>query len=76
MDRVTIVEAERDFAGLVNRVHSEGIGIELERDDQVVAYLTPAAPHSRLKVRDLNSFLQGLPKLGDDADAFLSDLHR
>jgi len=72
--RITVAEAERDFANLVNRVYSEGIPVELERGDEVIAHLTPAVPRSRLKVRDLNAFLEGLPKLGEDADAFMEDV--
>lgn len=74
MYRISVSEAERDFANLVNRVYSEGIPIELERGDEVIAHLTPAEPRSRLKVRELNAFLEGLPKLREDADAFLEDL--
>ena len=75
MDRVTIAEAERHLAALVNRVYSEGVSIELEQGDRVVAYLTPALPQSPLKARDLAAFLQSLPKLGEDADSFSADLH-
>ena len=74
MYRITVAEAERDFANLVNRVYSEGIPVELERGDKVIAHLTPAVPRSRLKVRELSAFLEGLPKLGEDADAFLEDM--
>jgi antitoxin (DNA-binding transcriptional repressor) of toxin-antitoxin stability system len=74
MHRVSVAEAERDFANLVNRVYSEGVPVELERGDEVIAHLTPAVPRSRLKVCDLNAFLAKLPKLGEDADAFLEDL--
>ena len=74
MPRITIADAERDFVGLVNRVYSEGIEVELERGDKVIAHLTPAAPRSPLKVRDLNAFLRGLPRLYNDADAFLNDV--
>jgi antitoxin (DNA-binding transcriptional repressor) of toxin-antitoxin stability system len=74
MNRLSIAEAQRNFVALVDRVCSEGIGVELERDDSVVAYLTPATPRSSLKVGDLNAFLQRLPRLGDDAKAFLADL--
>ena len=74
MYRITVAEAERDFANLVNRVYSEGIPVELERGDEVIAHLTPAVPRSRLKVRELNAFLERLPKVGEDADAFLDDL--
>jgi len=72
--RITIAEAERDFANLVNRVYSERIPVELERGHEVIARLTPAVPRSRLKVGDLNAFLAGLPGLGEDADAFLDDV--
>lgn len=74
MYRITVAEAERDFANLVNRVYSEGIPVELERDDEVIAHLTPAVPRSRLKVCELNAFLEALPRLREDADAFLEDM--
>jgi antitoxin (DNA-binding transcriptional repressor) of toxin-antitoxin stability system len=72
--RLTITEAERDFSGLVSRVFSEGISVELRRGDSVIAYLTPALPQSPLKVGDLNAFLQQLPKLEADTEAFLADV--
>ena len=72
--RITIAEAERYFARLVNRVYSEGVPVELERGDEVIAHLTPAVPRSRLKVGQLEGFLERLPRLGEDADAFLDDL--
>ena len=56
MYRITVSEAERDFANLVNRVYSEGIPVELQRGGEVIAHLA------------------GLPKLGEDADAFLEDV--
>jgi antitoxin (DNA-binding transcriptional repressor) of toxin-antitoxin stability system len=74
MHRVNVTEAERNFANLVDRVDSEGIGVELLRGDRVVAYLTPALTQSPVKVRDLNAFLQNLPKLGEDAAAFATDV--
>lgn len=74
MDRMTISEAERDLAGLVERVYSEGVTIGLQRGEQVVAYLTPAPPQSQLKVGALHAFLQGLPKLQDDTEGFLNDV--
>jgi antitoxin (DNA-binding transcriptional repressor) of toxin-antitoxin stability system len=74
MDRLTVSQAEQNFSGLVNRVYSEGLSIELERGDKVVAYLTPALPKSSLRVAGLAAFLVGLPKLGDDAEQFSADL--
>ncbi|HEX5269120.1 MAG TPA: hypothetical protein VFW33_01470 [Gemmataceae bacterium] len=74
MERMTVADAGRDFGSLVTRVYTEGISIELEQGDKVVARLTPGVPPSPLKVGDLNAFLQGLPRLGDDAEAFDQDL--
>ena len=71
---MTIAEAKKNLEELVEKVCSEGISIELERDNRVVARLTPATPRSPLTVGEFNSFLQGLPRLGDDADAFTKDV--
>lgn len=74
MHQLTIAEAGQDFAAIVDRVASEGIAIEIRRGESVVAYLSPAQPRSKLKVGDLNAFLENLPKLGEDAEAFSADL--
>ncbi len=74
MHRMTVAEAERDFSKLVDRVHSEGISVELERGDKVIACLSPVRPHSLLKVHELNAFLEKLPKLDGDAEAFSEDI--
>ncbi len=74
MHRLSVADAERDFSKLVDRVYSEGISVELEREDKVVACLMPAGRHAALKVQDLNTFLDRLPKLDEDAEAFRNDL--
>jgi len=74
MQRIAVSEAKLDFANLVNRVYAEGIGIEIVLGDKVIAQLIPATPRSPLKVQDLNAFLQRLPKLGDDSEAFSDDV--
>lgn len=74
MDRISLREAERDFSVLIDRVYTQGVSIELERDNKVIARITPAGPSSPLKVRDLNKFLESLPKLREDAEAFANDL--
>ena len=74
MDRITVAEAARDFSALADRVYSDGTSVELERDKQTIAYLSPARPRSALKVRDLTTFLQALPELGDDAEVFSEDI--
>ena len=71
---MNVAEAEKNFAKLVNEVYLEGISVDLERDDKVIARLTPAEPRSPLTVGDLNAFLRNLPSLGDDADGFAQDV--
>jgi antitoxin (DNA-binding transcriptional repressor) of toxin-antitoxin stability system len=71
---MNIAEAEKNFANLVNKVYVEGISVDLERDDLVIARLTPAEPRSPLTVGELNAFLRNLPSLGDDADGFAQDV--
>ena len=70
---MNVAEAEKNFANLVNKVYAEGISVDLERDDKVIARLTPAEPRSSLTIGQLNAFLRGLPSLGDDAEEFLRD---
>jgi antitoxin (DNA-binding transcriptional repressor) of toxin-antitoxin stability system len=71
---MNVADAEKDFAKLVNKVYVEGVSVDLERDDKVIARLIPAEPYSPLTVGELNSFLRGLPSLGDDAEAFARDI--
>lgn len=53
---------------------TEGITVDLERDDRVIARLMPAQPKSPLTVGELNAFLRSLPPLGDDAEDFARDI--
>ena len=69
IERCTIADAALNFDGLVSRVADEGIVVEIERDNHVVARLSPATP-SPLTVNDLSAFFAQLPSLGDDAQAF------
>lgn len=71
---MNVAEAAQDFAKLVNKVYAEGITVDLERDNKVIARLMPAQPTSALTVGELNAFLRKLPSLGDDADAFARDV--
>jgi antitoxin (DNA-binding transcriptional repressor) of toxin-antitoxin stability system len=75
MNRVTVADAERGFAELIDKVCAEGISVDLMREHEIVARLTPANSKPCLQVRDLNQFLMTLPELGDDRAAFLSDLN-
>lgn len=69
-----VIEAAKDLARLVDKVDRERVTIDLERDDRIVARLTPAEPRVALTVGELNAFLRNLPSLGDDGDAFASDV--
>jgi hypothetical protein len=71
---MNLAEAEKNFVKLVDQVYSEGISIDLERDQKVIARLTPAETRSPLTVGKLNTFLSHLPSLADDADQFSLDI--
>ena len=72
---MNVAEAERNFTKLVERVHQEGISIDLERDNQVIARLTPPPVKKKgMTLGELNAFLQSLPSLGDDAEDFSKDI--
>ena len=70
--KMNLSEAAKNFTSLVDKVYSEGISVDLERDDKVIARLTPALPRSPLTVDRLNAFLKNLPPLADDAVDFLA----
>jgi antitoxin (DNA-binding transcriptional repressor) of toxin-antitoxin stability system len=71
---MNVAEAEKNFVKLVNQVYVEGITVDLERDEKVIARLIPAESRSPLTVGGLNAFLRGLPSLGDDAATFAKDV--
>jgi len=71
---MNVAEVEKNFANLVEKVYSEGITVDLERDERIIARLVPVEPHATLTVGELAAFLRNLPPLGDDADAFGQDV--
>ncbi len=74
MERISVTEARRHFDELIGRVSHEGVTVELERDNRVVARLSPAG--HRVQVADLNRVFSSFPSLGDDADSFARDVDR
>ncbi|NLY00123.1 MAG: hypothetical protein GXY83_28825 [Rhodopirellula sp.] len=74
MNRVSVGEAGRQFEELLERVVRDGVTVELERNHQVVARLSPAG--RRMPVADLNRFFADLPSLSADAQAFADDVAR
>jgi antitoxin (DNA-binding transcriptional repressor) of toxin-antitoxin stability system len=74
MNRISVAEAGRHFTELIEQVTRQGVTVELERNDEIVARLSPVG--RRLQARDLPRFFASLPSLGDDADAFGRDVER
>ena len=74
MERLSVTQAVRQFSDLMNRVFYQGIIVELERGNRVIARIYPVAPESPLKVKDLNAFFHELPSLGEDSESFTKDL--
>ncbi len=74
MERLTVADAGRRLDELIERVSSQGVTIELERNSQVVARISPAG--HRVRVADLNRVFAGFPALDDDAESFAADVER
>jgi hypothetical protein len=52
MERISVIEAGRQFDELVRRVAREQVTVELEQDNEVIARLSPVG--HRVRVADLN----------------------
>lgn len=72
MERISVADAQRQFDDLVGRVTNDGVVVELERDDEVVARFAPAK--RAVRVADLNNIFSQFPSLNEDADKFADDL--
>jgi antitoxin (DNA-binding transcriptional repressor) of toxin-antitoxin stability system len=74
MERISVTKAVRNFSDLLNRVFYQGITVELERGNKVVARIVPVSLESSVKVKDLNRFFKSLPSIGEDAEEFSKDI--
>lgn len=74
MERINVTQAVRQFSDLLNRIFYQGVSVELERGNKVIARISPVSMTSSLKVKDLNRLFADLPSLGDDANVFTKDL--
>jgi antitoxin (DNA-binding transcriptional repressor) of toxin-antitoxin stability system len=74
MERISVTQAVRQFSDLLNRIFYQGVSVELERGNKVIARISPVSIVSSLKVKDLNRMFAELPSLGDDARVFTKDL--
>jgi antitoxin (DNA-binding transcriptional repressor) of toxin-antitoxin stability system len=74
MERISVTQAVRQFSDLLNRIFYQGVSVELERGNKVIARISPVSTESPIKVKDLNRIFAKLPSLGDDAGVFTQDL--
>jgi antitoxin (DNA-binding transcriptional repressor) of toxin-antitoxin stability system len=71
MNRISATNAARNFSDLINRVRYQGTSFEIERGNEVIARIVPAAPPATLSIADLNEQWAKLPHLDpEDADLF------
>jgi antitoxin (DNA-binding transcriptional repressor) of toxin-antitoxin stability system len=70
---LSATEAVRTFSDLLNRIRYRGEEFVVERGGEPVCRMSPAAPASRLTLRELAAILREIPT----ADAgFASDVRR
>lgn len=74
MDSITATKAARHFSDLLNRVAYRHESVEIRRGGRAVARLVPVESRPSVQVRDLNTVLSCLPRLGEDATAFAADV--
>jgi antitoxin (DNA-binding transcriptional repressor) of toxin-antitoxin stability system len=70
MNRISATHAARNFSDLINRVRYQGASFEIERGNEVIARIIPAAPSITLTIADLDEQWAQLPRL-DSEDAGL-----
>jgi antitoxin (DNA-binding transcriptional repressor) of toxin-antitoxin stability system len=76
MSRISATNAARNFSDLINRVRYQGASFEIERGNEVIARIIPAAPASTLSIADLDKQWAQLPRLDlEDAELFEANIH-
>lgn len=72
---VTATEAVRDFSGLLNLIRFKGETYIIKRGGKPVACLGPIKEARATRtLKELESVLRELPRLGDELDSFEKDL--
>ncbi len=74
MEKINVTSAARNLSELINRVAYQGASFELKRGGKSVARLVPAGPAKQVKISDLNDLFMCLPRLNEDAEAFVQDI--
>ncbi len=77
MHTLSVTEAVRNFADLVNRAFYQGLHFRLTRGGRAVAELSPPSGGATVSAADLRLALGRLPRLGaDEANAFSRDIEK
>jgi antitoxin (DNA-binding transcriptional repressor) of toxin-antitoxin stability system len=71
--RISATAAVRTFSDLLSRIRYRGEEFIIERAGEPVCRMTPAAPASRLSLRELASLLREIP--GSD-EGYAADVRR
>lgn len=74
---ISATEANRSFSELLNRVYYQGLTFEVKRGREIIAKISPCTTSSKhtIKVRELNVFLETIPKLDpEDSKEFEKEL--
>jgi len=74
---ISATEAVRGFSEILNTIKFNGTHYVIERSGKPIVSMKPFSEGSRIKpLQELKSILESLPRLGDEAEAFASDLKK
>jgi len=73
--KISATEAVRKFSEILSHVHYKGDSYTVVRGGKSVASISPVSLPTKAKTMgELKSLLAVIPKLGDEAEAFESDI--
>jgi len=75
--KISATEAVRKFSEILSHVHYRGDSYTIIRGGKTVASLMPLPHESKSRTRTLGELIRllaGIPKLGDESEAFESDI--
>ena len=75
--KISATEAVRKFSEILSHVHYRGDSYTIIRGGKTMAAITPLPYESESRIKtlgELSRLLAGIPKLGDESEAFESDI--
>jgi hypothetical protein len=73
---ISAADAEKNFPSLLSQVSLQGVTLDIQQGNGIVARMSPISPAKQLLIKDLDLFFANLPHLANnDADDFLADIH-